>query len=228
MTRDRRRRIHRDDGLSLVEVLVALGIFAILMAMVATLMIYGLRAAFRASDANTVQARQQNAIVSMSRLIRFIDNPNDGPVPDPAILLATPDSLAFFSWGAAGTVDRTPTRTLLCADDLGIYELTWPAGLTAAGTPEMSYSVEIPACDDQSGVRRVLLDAGTEGPPSLTFTYWRPRVEADESGTGPVELVPNGALTQEQLATVSAISVSIGDPRLAATTDQTIALVNAS
>lgn len=227
MSRD--KRVSRTDaGLSLVEVLVALGIFGILMAMVSTLMIYGLRAAFRASDANTVQARQQNAIVSMSRLIRFIDNPNDGPAPDPAILQATANSLAFFSWGAAGTVDRTPTRTLLCADDAGVYELTWPAGITVVGNPDPSYSLDVPTCDDQTGVRRVLLDAASEGPPSLTFSYWRPRTDADEPGTGPVEVVANGALTQEQLATVTAISVSIGDPRLAATTDQTIALVNAS
>jgi hypothetical protein len=144
------------------------------------------------------------------------------------VLQATADSLAFFSWGAAGTVDRTPTRTLLCADDAGIYELTWPSGTTATGTPDSSYSLAVPTCNDATGTRRVLLDAGPEGPPTLAFTYWRPREEADDPGSGPVEVVVDGALTQDQLATVTAVSVSITDPRLAASTDQTIALVNAS
>ena len=69
----RRRRWDRDEGLTLVEVMVSLAIFSIMMAAVATLLIFGLRSMFDASTANSVQAQQQNALTAMSRLIRFID-----------------------------------------------------------------------------------------------------------------------------------------------------------
>jgi prepilin-type N-terminal cleavage/methylation domain-containing protein len=223
----KRIREDREAGLTLVEVMVSLAIFSILMAAVATLLIFGLRSMFDASTANSVQAQQQNALASMSRLIRFIDHPTGDPNPDPAVISATSDSLAFFTWGAAGAVDRAPTKVLLCVAEDGLVEITWPPVVSATGTPEPGYSdLSAPSCADATGVRRVLVPAGDDGAPSVDFTYWRNRTASDDAGDGPIEVVPTGALTPEQLADVDAIKVSITDTRLAAPVEQSIALVN--
>lgn len=222
-----RQRWRRDDGLTLVEVMVSLAIFSIMMAAVATLLIFGLRSMFDASTANSVQAQQQNALTAMSRLIRFIDHPNNGPTPDPAIVSATPDSLAFFTWGAAGTVDRQATKALLCVADEGLVEITWLPEVSDQGIPQPGYSdTSVPACTDATGTRRILVPVSREGEPSLVFTYWRSRTDDDEPGDGPVEVVPTGALTAEQISTVNAIEVTISDTRLTIPSEQSIALVN--
>ena len=220
-------RSSSDAGLTLVEVMVSLAIFSIMMAAVATLLIFGLRSMFDASTANSVQAQQQNALASISRLVRFIDHPNDGPTPDPAILSASADSLAFFSWAAAGTVDRGPTKVLVCVADEGLVEITWTPALTAEGVPDTAYAdLTVPLCTDATGARRILVPTSREGEPALNFRYWRSRTDADDPGTGPVEVVPVGSLTSDQISTVNQITVSITDTRLAAPLEQSVALVN--
>jgi len=223
----RRRRWDRDEGLTLVEVMVSLAIFSIMMAAVATLLIFGLRSMFDASTANSVQAQQQNALTAMSRLIRFIDHPNSGPTPAPAIVSATPDSLAFFTWGATGTIDRQPTKALLCVADEGLVEITWPPELSDEGIPQPGYvDTSVPACSDATGNRRILVPVSREGEPALAFTYWRSRTDADDEGDGPIEVVPAGALTTEQISLINAIEVTISDTRLTIPSEQSIALVN--
>jgi prepilin-type N-terminal cleavage/methylation domain-containing protein len=86
----------RDRGFTLVELLVSIGIFALLMALVSVFMVTGLSALRDASTANSIQAQQQNAVIEMSRQVRYIDNPVPKGVGQPAIFWASPDRMVFF------------------------------------------------------------------------------------------------------------------------------------
>lgn len=220
----------RDDGLTLVELIVAIGIFGLLMAMVSVFVIRGVGAIRDASTANTVQAQQQNAMLAISRQLKYIDNPVNAGVPPAAILEATPSSLAFFALSGTGDVDRLPYKVLLCTTERGVESFTWPPALTNGGaildtTPDMS----IPTCDATGGagaVRRILLPDDDRTAPSMSLRYWRAATPLDPQGSDDIEMVPAGSLTAAQLDQLTKITVTLTDPSLGAPLEQTVVLVN--
>ena len=70
-----------DRGLSLVELMVAMAVFSVLMVMVSALSIQGYSAVRNATSLTEVQAEQQNAMLWMSRLLRYTDNPYEAGTP---------------------------------------------------------------------------------------------------------------------------------------------------
>ena len=219
-----------DRGFTLIEVMVAIGLFGVLMALVSVLMMNGLSALRAASTANTVQAQQQNAMLAMTRAIKYIDNPTQGTNPPAAILQATPTSLAFYTLSGAGSVDRLPYKVMMCTTTRGVETFTWAPALTnGAAVLNLSPNMTVPTCNDagaNGSTRRVLLPNDRETAPSLAFTYWRARTAADGAGTGDIQLVPSGALTTAQLALLTKIKVRVEDPALGAPLEQTVVLVN--
>ena len=79
MTHDRQR----DEGFTMVELLVAVGIFAVLMAIVTTGTIRGFQAIREIRSLASVQAEQQNALLWITRLLRYADNPAESLTPKP-------------------------------------------------------------------------------------------------------------------------------------------------
>lgn len=227
--RDPRVARRTDSGFSLLEVLVSLGIFSILMATVATVLIFGLRSFLATSDANSLQAQQQNALTAISRLVRFIDNPDRNPTPTAAILTATPTTLGFHTRGAGGVVDRIPIRAAVCLTDDGIVEVTWPIAVPESGVPvePEAYSADPVTCATPGGNRRILVPITDTNVPSLTFRYWRERTPLDPAGDGAVEIIAPNGLSAADAASVTRIDVSITDSTVAIPVEQQIALVNA-
>lgn len=212
----------RDDaGFTLVELMVAIGIFGVLMAMVSVLMVSGLGAIRDASTANTVQAQQQNAMLVLSRHVKYIDNPVNSGVPPAAILQATPTSLAFFTLSGTGTVDRLPYKVMACRTARGVETFTWaPTLVNGAAVLSTSPNMTVPTCDDAGATgaaRRVLLPVANDTDPAIAFRYW------DADGT---ELVPSGQLTAAQLDALERVTVSLSDPSLGGALEQSITLVN--
>jgi prepilin-type N-terminal cleavage/methylation domain-containing protein len=230
VTRNREARPARDEGFTLIELLVSIGIFGLLMAMVSVFVIQGVGAIKDASTANNVQAQEQNAMLVISRQVRYIDNPVNSGNPPAAILEATPSTLAFFTLSGTGNVDRLPYKVLLCTTNRGVESFSWPPALTNGGaildtTPDMT----IPTCDDAGGVganRRILISDDASTAPAMSFRYWRARTSADPVGTGDVELVPTGSLTAAQLDLLTKITVTLSDPSLGTPLEQTVVLVN--
>lgn len=226
-----RASIRRDDqGMTLVEVLVALGVFGVLMGMVTAIMIGGLRSIASASTANEVQAQEQNSMEWMSRLLRFIDNPVKNTSTNAAILSATPASMSFFTYAGTGTVDREAYRVMLCTTSRGIESFVWEPALSA-GVPVNNTSPNMiaPTCDDtgaNGSQRRVLVPKTTKHTPSMAFRYWRERTAADGVGSGDIELVPSGSLTTTQLAQLAKVQITLNDTLVTVPLTQTVMLVN--
>jgi prepilin-type N-terminal cleavage/methylation domain-containing protein len=230
LTKARARREAPDSGFTLIEMMVAIGLFAVLMAMVSVFVVAGLGAIRDTASANWVQAQQQNALLAMSREVQYIDNPVNSGVPPSAILEATPGKLVFFTLSGAGPVDRLPYKIMLCTTDRGVEEFSWAPALTDGGAVlNTSPNMTVPTCDDAGGSgasRRVLLPKETGTDPSLVFQYWREATSADNPSTGDVELVPATQLTTAQLDQLTKITMVLSDPSLGRTLDQTVVLVN--
>ena len=63
----------KDDGITLIELIVAMGIFSLLMIVTSIFMISGVRSIRDTTGRNSVQQEQQNASEWISRLIRYAD-----------------------------------------------------------------------------------------------------------------------------------------------------------
>jgi prepilin-type N-terminal cleavage/methylation domain-containing protein len=220
----------RDGGFTLVELLVAMGIFTMLMAIVTVVFINGIGAIRTTTTSNDVQAQQENAMLWMSRLLRYTDNPTTSANPPAAIVQATPTSMAFFSYAGVDTVDRLPYKVVLCKTTRGVESFVWAPTLSngapvVVGSPNMT----VPACNDTGATgskRRLLLPIANDRSPALGFRYWRKHIPADGAGTADVELVPSGSLTTAQLAQLDKVEVTLTDAKLGTTLDQIVALAN--
>lgn len=216
-----RSSVGRDGGFTLVELLVAMGIFAVLMAIVSVIMANGLRTIRDATTANTVQAQQQNALLVMSRQVKYIDNPVNSGNPPAAILQATPTSMVFFTLSGSGPVDRLPYKVMLCTTPRGVEQFSWAPALTnGAAVLSTSPNMTVPACTDAGGAgatRRILLPNASDTAPALGFEYF------DAAGAA---LVPSGSLSADQLKSLASVRVSLSDPALGGALQQTILLVN--
>ena len=215
------RPARRDSGFTVVELVVAIGIFVMLMALVTVLMLNGLRSLRVASTANVVQAQQQNAALALTRLLRYIDNPVNGiSTPPAAILQATPTSMAFFTLSGTGPVDQLPYKVAICPMPRGVETFSWaPALVNGAAVLNTSPNMTVPACTDAGATgatRRVLLPNESDTAPTLGFRYY----------AGATELIPNPALTTQQLATLTSVAIRLDDPSLGSPLEQTVVLVN--
>lgn len=221
---------NRDDGFTLIELMVAIGIFALLMAMVSVILINGIRSIRVATTANTVQAQQQNTMLALSQVVKYVDNPINAGVLPAAILQATPSSMAFFTLAGTGPVDRLPYKVAICRTTRGVETFTWtPTLVNGAAVVNTSPDMTVPACTDAGAAgsrRRILLPDAPDTNPTIAFRYFRDRTAADGLGTGDIELVPAGALTTAQLALLDKVQVTLSDPSVGAPLQQTVVLVN--
>ncbi len=111
--------------MSLVEVMVALGIFLLIMGVVTTAAIMGFRTIATATQVSDISVQQQNALLWTTRLLRYADNPVEGSTPTPWVVprsvAATPGSSAmtFYTYSGTGPQDGVPYRVTLGSDATG-------------------------------------------------------------------------------------------------------------
>ncbi|MDP1877231.1 MAG: prepilin-type N-terminal cleavage/methylation domain-containing protein [Actinomycetota bacterium] len=214
-----------DAGFSLVELLVALAIFSLLAGVVSVVVVNGVQAIARVSTANQVQAEQQNAMLWVTRLLRYVDNPVSGSTPPESIVSATPTSMVFFTLSGTGTADRLAYKALLCTSTRGVESFLWAPAVTNGVPAAISTALHatIPSCDDAGGAgasRRLLLPIEPTHTPSLSLRYYATAAGVD------TELVPVGSLSATQLDELAKVTVSLSDSSIPVPLEQTVLLVN--
>ena len=240
-----------DRGFTLIELLVSIGIFALLMALVSVFMVTGLSALRDASTANSIQAQQQNAVIEMSRQVRYIDNPVPRGVGQPAILWASPDRMVFFSLSGSGEVDRLAYKVMLCTSEFGVESFVWAPTIDsgsadAASTVNADPDMTVPTCDENGEThwtyevgndlltkpvqRRLLVDKDNLSDPRVGFRFFEgadeiQKLDAETSAWQET----NGELLElsaEEMDRITRVEIVLTDPSLGAPLTQSVLLVN--
>jgi prepilin-type N-terminal cleavage/methylation domain-containing protein len=190
-----RLRLRADDsGLSLIEMLVAMMLSGILLAMVGTLFVTIAKATTSSNQTREASAVAGNAASALSKTIRFaVQNRVQGQLAlDPAVVTATPTSLTLYSLADAQAANPAPAMIRYRVAGPQLLEERWTATDTggfwtfAGGTPSFVRPL---------GATILASDA------SPLFEY------LDDTGA---ELLPGaGGLTAAQRADVRAVTITV-------------------
>lgn len=225
----------KDDGITLIELIVAMGIFSLLLIITSVFMISGVRSIRDTTGQNSIQQEQQNAAEWISRLLRYADNPfaNSPIVPsfDYAGSIAGQPLVTFYTFAGTGTADRVPYKVSLTKTAKGIVTSTWAPDMST-GRPVYTAAVNngcrvSPA--DATCSTRLLVPASPVNSPTLSIKYFSAGTPTPGVPAPPmVELVPpvNGTLTAAQIATLRAVQFSIGGTSATQSVSQKVVLAN--
>lgn len=207
-----------ESGFSLIELLVALGIFSILMVIVTALTITSLRAISEARQRSDLQVESQNAMEWISRLLKYADVPEGGST---AIQDASADSITVYTYSGTGDVPDAPYRAR-------VFTEPGEDGSTVLVT-EVTSPVRVDGGWAWSGPtqqRRLLTLPSVLGDVPLSIEYWV--CDPDDCQPSPYSPTGTGPLLDPDSTLVPAyLVVSLGDPSLPDTqVRQTIELVN--
>lgn len=214
MTRPRSDRTC-EDGFTLVELVVSVGILSVLMAVISTFAIAGIKNIRTLSTLSNVQAQEQDAGEWLSRLLRFADNPVETLPVTPAVTFAGSTAgapvLTFHTYSGTGATDRVPYKVTLTTSPKGIVTTVWTPDMSS-GTPTYT----------GVGHERVLVATQPGNTPTLRLRYWGGTAGA------PVELLPpvNGTLTTAQMNALRSIQFTISGSGSNMIVDRTVVLQN--
>jgi prepilin-type N-terminal cleavage/methylation domain-containing protein len=201
------RLLRSDSGLSLVEMLVAMMLSGILLAMVGTLFVTVAKATSTSNLTREAGSVAGNVANAMSKTIRFAaQNAVQNQLAlDPAVVAGTPTALTLYSLADAATVNPAPWMVRYRVVGANLVEERWTASDTGGF---WTFSGGTPATTRPLG--------GTIVEGSGIFTY------LDSAGA---ELAPGaGGLTATQRAAVAAIKITVR-VRSASSPDAPLAVV---
>lgn len=187
---------HRDGGFTVVELVVALGIFSALAAMSATAMIYVFGGVREVSSATQLQAQSQNSAEWVSRLLRYTAVP---PGASAAIVSADAREITVNTWAGTGEDPDVPyrARVMVVPDGDGFALVsdvapgtlsqgawTWPGDWQSSSVPVGAsrrillqvpasvgepFDVHVIVCNPDAGCLQTERDAtpASSGPPVL-------------------------------------------------------------
>ncbi|WP_181397343.1 PulJ/GspJ family protein [Cryobacterium arcticum] len=217
-----RHRLNRDDqGISLVELLVAMLLLAIVGVIVSGLYSSTMRTVSQARTLNSNTREASNGMNEVSRVIRAgTENPVSGAANQPALETAMRESVTLYAYVNLVSSAELPVKIQLSLDtSRRLIETQWPAIETPVGSGFFTFSTV-------SSSTRIM--AGTVAPQSGSAPYLFTYVLKD--GT---ELTsPTGGLTPAQRQTIAAIKVtmtlqgSATDTRSAVTLQNTVGMPN--
>ena len=210
-----------EGGFSLIELMVALGIFSLLMVIVGAVTLSAFRAIREATLRSDIQVQSQNAMEWASRLLRYADIPDDGTT---AIEDASATGLTVYTYSGTGDVQDAPYRARLFTQ------------VQADGAIDLMSEVVTPVKVDGSwtwpgpGMTRRLLSVpeGVGSPIDIAYYICDPETFC----ANPVAYAPDGSgplLDAASTLVPAYLVVSIGDPSVPNTrVTQTVKLVNLS
>jgi prepilin-type N-terminal cleavage/methylation domain-containing protein len=232
-----RREGAREDGFTLVELMMSMAVLSILLAVMSAVLVTGFRTVRTMTGMSEVQTQQQNAAEWLSRLIRFADNPAEAATPIPAVVAASVDAVGqptmrFYSFSGVGPHDQVPYLVVLAQTAQGITTTICETDL-ASGTspPPCATSPAVPAT-------RILVPARNGRTPGLTLDYLTAIPASPDTcaahgfvvdSTGfwcGISLANGGALNSTQIAALSAVRFTIRDSQSSAALTQTVVMEN--
>lgn len=215
MSRGTRRSVDRDDGFTLVELMVSVAVLSLLMALVSAIALSGMTTIRSLTTLSNVQVQEQDTGEWLSRLLRFTDNPVDTFPVTPAITYAGSSAgmpvLTFHTFAGIGARDRIPYKVTITQNARGIVTQAW--------TPDMSSGTPVYSAPAHE---RVLVPIVNGNTPTLRLRYWA------GTPTSPVELVPpaNGTLTEAQMNSIRSIQFTISGSGSNMIVDRNVTLGN--
>ncbi len=157
------RQVRRDEGFTLTELMMAVAVFSVVMAVVGGAMLGGFSAIRDVLGKTDSQAQVQNSAEWVTRLLRYMDIPEGGTV---AMEEATATSTTFYSYSGTGTRPDAPYKVRLWTDaqpdgSRTLHSLVvtptrtdtgwiWPAMTAANGTVRDLLTVEAGAGEPMS------------------------------------------------------------------------------
>jgi len=206
-----RRVASGDAGISLAEMLVAMMIFALLIAMTSGLFI----SAVRANGSNRdIDASTRSASNGMNELTRIIRAGSENPRPkavsataDPAFVLAGSSTLTVYAFVNLADSLSTPRKVTFAVEGGNLVETTVVGVETAPGSGFWNYP--------GTGAKRIL--AGPVVPTSaggaVLFTYL--------DSAGAVLPVPGGSVAGDRVTEIAAVTVQLQVGKTSASKDST-------
>lgn len=215
-----RSRRADDAGFTLIELIVAIGVFGTLMAVVAGATLAALTAIRNTTSSSQVQQDSQNAMEWISELLRYTDLPEGQAL---AVATAGASTITLYSYAGAGPKTDVPYRIIVGVNANAngtrtVYADAFTPTKIAAGWTWAS----------TANRRRLLTVRNGAGSP-LTLSYYAcdPTTSCNATRHQITTPVTPGALTITAPEVLESITVSIGDPSAPASVlTQRVELVN--
>ncbi len=223
-----RQRARDDSGFTMVETIVALGVFSVLAVISGAAMLSIMSGIRSVSTGTELQVESANAAVWVSRLLRYAATP---PGTETAFTSARGDALTFTTWAGAGSEPDVPYRARVAIVP------------SADGTQQLISDVAPGSLQDGSWVwagdwtgvtvppganRRVLLEVPGDAASPAQFSLWACQPSEGCADTArnvtPINASPVSLADGERLFAVDVTLGNTADPRVALT--QRVSLVN--
>ena len=128
-------RDRRDAGVSLAELLVAMMVFAILIAITGGFMVSASRASSQTQSIDSATRVATNGMTAVTRTLRAAtENPVKGQtLPDAAFPQATANAVTVYAYVNLASSDATPVMVQYYLDGTALKEKTWPGVVSTDG-----------------------------------------------------------------------------------------------
>ncbi len=215
----RARQLNPDAGITLIELIVAMGILTVLLTIVVGTYASTVNAMGTANEVNLNSKQASNAMNEGARQIRAAtSNPVSGSAAnDPAVVAAGTESVTLYTYvNLQSTTSQLPAQVRLRVDPTTrqFKEDIWP------GTQSMAGYWSFPSTSTTPSSTRTLagfVAPHTTGAP-WTFTYM--------AGTTALTVPPTGTFTLAQLNSITAIQLTLTVETNITTASQSVTLQN--
>jgi prepilin-type N-terminal cleavage/methylation domain-containing protein len=173
----------RDDGYTVIELMVSLAVFSVLAIISATAMLTIFSGIRQVAAQSNELAQAQNTAEWVSRLVRYADMPLGTSAP---IVLAGPDSIVLYSYSGTGERSDIPYKIRVMTIDQidGTRDVISDVAPGVLIDGEWQWSGDWNALDAPEGaVRRFLLSTPIESDKPLKIDVFACQVDGDCNAT---------------------------------------------